>query len=166
MKKILLTINLFFISLAMWAVVATPNPVQVTQPDGSVLTVKLIGDEYHSYYTTLDGTPLRRLDNGSFVEDATIVEESAQIATQRRAAAMRPRANATNFPLKGSPKSLVLLVEFKDKTFTEKLEDFDNLLNQPGYSYNGATGSCRDYFIVFQPHFDVFGPFTLSQNME
>ena len=171
MKKILLTINLFFISLAMWAVVATPNPVQVTQPDGSVLTVKLIGDEYHSYYTTLDGTPLRRLDNGYFVEDATIVDESVQVVVKRRAADIRPRANATNFPLKGNPRSLVLLVSFKDKAFTEKLEDFDKLLNLSGYSYNGATGSCRDYFIaasdsVFQPHFDVFGPFTLSQNME
>lgn len=171
MKKILLTINLFFISIAIWAVTASPLPFQVTQPDGTTLTVKLVGDEFYAYYTTLDGTPLRRLETGFFVEDATVKIVPEKNMAQRRSAAIRPRANATNFPLKGSPRSLVLLVEFQDNTFTEKLENFDKLLNETGYSYNGATGSCRDYFIaasdsVFQPHFDVFGPFKLSHDME
>ncbi len=170
MKKIFLSVVLFFLSLALWAVPASPYPFDVTLPDGSTMTVKLVGDEYHAYYTTEDGVPLRRLENGFFVEDPTIVEQSIQIAAQRRSAAVHPNAKATQFPLSGDPKSLVLLVEFQDKAFTEKLEDFDKLLNEVGYSYNGATGSCRDYFIaasdsVFQPHFDVFGPFTLGHDM-
>jgi M6 family metalloprotease-like protein len=142
----------------------------VTQPDGTTITVRLHGDEYHSYYTTEDGTPLRRLDNGFFVEDYSVKENFASTASQRRAASIRPREEATKFPLTGSPRSLVLLVGFQDLPFEQSLEDFNKLLNQSGYDYNGATGSCRDYFIaasdsVFQPQFDVYGPFTVDGNM-
>ena len=170
MKKLLLTSMLCLLSLSLWAVTASPYPFEVTQPDGSTMMVKLVGDEYYAYYTTEDGTPLRRLDNGFFVEDYTVLEEFPQVAAQRRSNAIRPRQEATTFPLQGSPKSLVLLVGFKDLPFEQSLEDFDKLLNQSGYDYNGATGSCRDYFIavsdsVFQPQFDVFGPFNLPRNM-
>lgn len=171
MKKFLLLASLGVLSLSLLAVPASPLPFEVIQPDGSVVTVKLVGDEYHSYYTTVDGTPLRRLDTGFFVEDVTVKEQFSQVASQRRKSAeMRPKANATTYPLTGQPKSLVLLVGFKDKAFTEDLASFDQLLNESGYSYNGANGSCRDYFIaasdsVFQPQFDVYGPFTLSGNM-
>lgn len=171
MKKILLSSMLLVLSLSLWAVTATPYPFEVILPNGQTMTVRLVGDEYHAYYTTLDGTPLRRMDNGYFVEDHTVKEEFPQIASVRRSAAIRSRANATTFPLQGSPKSLVLLVGFKDLPFAQKNEDFNALLNESGYAYNNATGSCRDYFIaasdsIFQPQFDVYGPFTLSENME
>ena len=170
MKKFLLCLCAIAFSASLWAVTATPYPFTVTQPDGTTITVRLHGDEYHSYYTTEDGTPLRRLDNGFFIEDYTVKENFASIAAQRRASAIRPRQEATTFPLQGQPKSLVLLVGFKDVPFEQSLEDFNNLLNQSGYDYNGATGSCRDYFIaasdsVFQPQFDVYGPFTVDGNM-
>lgn len=158
-------------SASLWAVTATPYPFSVTQPDGTTITVRLHGDEYHAYYTTVDGTPLRRLDNGFFVEDQTVLDEFASIATQRRVAAIRPKAEASTFPLTGSPKSLVLLVGFQDLPFDQTREDFHKLLNESGYNYNEATGSCRDYFIassdsVFQPQFDVYGPYTISGKME
>lgn len=170
MKKILLPALFSVLSITLWAVPASPNPFQITQPDGSTLMVKLVGDEYHAYYTTEDGIPLRRAENGFLVEDFSIVEQSKHIATARRNAAIRPKENAKGFPLTGQPKSLVLLVGFKDQPFTETQENFDKLLNESGYAYNGATGSCRDYFIdasdsVFQPHFDVFGPFALDRNV-
>jgi len=170
MKKILLTSLLSLLTLGLWAVPATPYPFDITLPDGSVMTVKLVGDEYHSYYTTEDGMPLRRLDNGFFVEDPTVAEQFPEIASKRRNAAVRPRENATGFPVKGAPKSLVLLVGFKDLPFAQNIEDFHALLNESGYSYNAATGSCRDYFIaasdsLFQPQFDVYGPFTLDEDM-
>ena len=170
MKKFLLCLCAIAFSASLWAVTATPYPFTVTQPDGTTITVRLHGDEYHSYYTTEDGTPLRRLDNGFFIEDYTVKENFASIAAQRRASAIRPRQEATTFPLQGQPKSLVLLVGFKDVPFEQSLEDFNNLLNQSGYDYNGATGSCRDYFIavsdsLFQPQFDAYGPYTLDKNM-
>lgn len=171
MKKILLSSMLSLLSLSLWAVTASPYPFEMTLPDGSTMMVKLVGDEYHAYYTTVDGTPLRLLDNGFFVEDHTVKEEFAGIAAQRRANDIRNRANAAStFPTTGSPKSLVLLVGFKDLPFSQTREDFNNQLNQSGYDYNGSTGSCRDYFIassdsLFQPQFDVYGPYTVSGNM-
>ena len=48
----------------------------------------------------------------------------------------------------GSVKSLVLLVEFSDVKFASSYarQNFNNMLNQSGYSVNGATGSAADYF--------------------
>ena len=75
------------------------------------------------------------------------------------------------FPSTGSPKSIVILVNFSDVSFVTPNPQvaFTNMLNQQGYSANGATGSARDYFIdssngVFNPDFVVVGPFTLPQN--
>ena len=170
MKKILISLFAILLSLPLWAVTASPYPFEFTQPDGTKIMVKLVGDEYHAYYTTVDGTPLRRLDNGFLVEDPSVLDEFPAIASQRRAKAIRPRQEATTYPLTGSPKSLVLLVGFKDLAFAQSRDDFHKLLNESGYSYNGAMGSCRDYFIassdsLFQPQFDVYGPFTVSGKM-
>ena len=76
------------------------------------------------------------------------------------------------YPLIGTPKSLVILVNFSDKSFVTPtpLTAFTNLLNQSGYSTNGGTGSAKDYFhdssmSVFTPEFDVVGPYTLPNPM-
>ncbi|MDR0873562.1 MAG: M6 family metalloprotease domain-containing protein [Prevotellaceae bacterium] len=67
-------------------------------------------------------------------------------------------------------RNLVILVNFSDKSFVVEnpQQKFSDMLNQPNYSYNGATGSVRDYFSdnsmgVFQPDFTVVGPYTLPQ---
>jgi M6 family metalloprotease-like protein len=64
-------------------------------------------------------------------------------------------------------------VNFSDKSFVTSSAQsaFTNLLNQSGYSANGATGSARDYFMAssygkFSPEFDVVGPYTLSKTMQ
>lgn len=68
-KKILLP--LCFVSLALGAslpaaaVVASPDPVEVTQPDGSKLRVRIMGDERFSYYLSMDGRLLVN-NNGAF----------------------------------------------------------------------------------------------------
>ncbi len=70
----------------------------------------------------------------------------------------------------GSPRCLVLLVEYKDVAFTtaDAGTYFSNMINQPGFSENGATGSVTDYFKEastgqFTPRFDVYGPVKLPQ---
>lgn len=72
------------------------------------------------------------------------------------------------FPTTGSPKSIVILVNFSDVSFVTPNPNaaFTNLLNEPGYSANGGTGSARDYFKtasfeVSSPEFVVVGPYTL-----
>ena len=76
------------------------------------------------------------------------------------------------FPKTGSPKSLVILVEFSDNSFSipSPQTAYSNLLNQVGYSANGGTGSAADYFKActfgkFSPIFDVVGPFKLPQTL-
>jgi len=79
---------------------------------------------------------------------------------------------STGFPKTGSPRTLVILVNFSDRSFvvSNPLTAFNNLLNEVNYSANGGTGSARDYFKAasngqFSPQFDVVGPYTLTNTM-
>lgn len=115
------------------------------------------GDEFHSYIVDMDGNLLQ----------GTLPSEE-EVRAIRMAKADRKGAGDNTYPSTGSPRSLVLLFGFSDQPFGQTREDFDKLLNQSGYSYNGATGSCRDYYIassdsIFQPQFDVYGPYQLSK---
>jgi len=78
-----------------------------------------------------------------------------------------------SFPAEGNPKSIVILVNFKDLAFVtpNPKQEFLDLLNKQGYSKNLATGSVSDYFNdnsmgKFKPQFDVFGPFNLNNDMK
>ncbi|MCH4156571.1 MAG: M6 family metalloprotease domain-containing protein [Muribaculaceae bacterium] len=60
-----------------FAVPACPEPATVTQPDGSALTIRLVGDEFMHFTTTLDGyTVVKRSDGfyvyASLVDDALV----------------------------------------------------------------------------------------------
>ncbi len=77
----------------------------------------------------------------------------------------------SDFPVTGSPKVLVILVEYKNKKMvvSNPHEYFNNMLNEEGFDQYGATGSAADFFKecsdgIFTPEFDVYGPVTLSQN--
>lgn len=104
----------------------------------------------------------------SLTEKIKVLASNAENKMQKAPASMdKPR----KYPLKGSPRSLVILVNFSDVSFTSPTanQDFTNLLNQSGYSLNGGTGSARDYFIAssdsaFAPQFDVLGPYTLNKS--
>ena len=100
----------------------------------------------------------------------------SKIVRQKRI--MRTPSNAKtyqqkSYPLTGSPKSLVILVNFSDLNYVvpKAQTAFTNLLNQKGYSTNFGTGSAKDYFRdnsmgVFNPQFDVVGPYKLPQTMD
>ena len=71
-----------------------------------------------------------------------------------------------------APRGLLLLVNFSDVTFspTNSQQAFDSLANSTNYTYNGATGSCKQYFTdqsngKYIPHFDVVGPVNLPHSM-
>ena len=77
----------------------------------------------------------------------------------------------THFPAMGKQKAIVILVEYKDvkMTLDDAHDYFHRMLNEPGFSDYGGTGSALDFFLEssmgqFEPQFDVFGPITLSQN--
>ena len=162
MRKYLLSLAAALVcSVSAWAVMASPEPFEYTRADGTTVMARIYGDEYHSFIESLDGELLW----GNRDEEA--LEHASQI---RRARRIQQAAGSTAFPTKGSPRSLVLLVGFADLDFEQSLQDFQDLLTKPGYDYNGATGSCRDYYIassdsIFSPIFDCYGPYKLSRNV-
>ena len=54
-------------ALTASAVPAHPRPVDVTQSDGTKLTVRLVGDEFYHFSMTTDGYTLLQRSNGDYV---------------------------------------------------------------------------------------------------
>ncbi|MDR1543199.1 MAG: M6 family metalloprotease domain-containing protein [Prevotellaceae bacterium] len=97
-----------------------------------------------------------------------IIAERAEIKMQKiKSAAMPAKTNAVG------EKGIAILVNFSNNAFVTPNANtaFHNLLNKKGYNVNNSIGSARDYFIatsdsIFQPSFDVYGPYTLPNNMK
>lgn len=187
MKKQLLSLLLAATATATaWAVPARRGFVPVIGPDGLVIEVQKVGDEFgHHYVDRLGRTLVDDADGIVYASEARIAE-----LTQARAARFEARNSTrrnvqrktpgnigtfpgTSFPAKGKQKALVILVEYKDVSFTigsdaKAKEYFTNMLNQDNFSQYGGTGSVAQYFRensggLFDCEFDVFGPVTLSQ---
>ena len=177
MKQIItrLIIVLFALSASisrMYAVPAYPGWQTKTQPDGSTITVRLVGDEFYSYWETQDGKLALEQPDGTFVRTAEAIPSREQVA-QRRKASLKyqsGRRKDIGHPTQ-APKGLAILVQFANVSFEQQNDSttFSNLLNERGYSYQGATGSAVDYFSAqsngqYEPTFDVFGPVTLPHD--
>ncbi|WP_337949174.1 M6 family metalloprotease domain-containing protein, partial [Prevotella pectinovora] len=102
-----------------------------------------------------------------------------QMAAKKRSAAKRcGRPNRLpskddRSVFKGSKKALVILAAFSDKSFSKGddaiVKFYDEVLNQEGYSQNGAAGSVHDYFKdmsrgEFGLTFDIVGPVKVSKS--
>lgn len=78
---------------------------------------------------------------------------------------------SSTYPSKGSTKGLIILVQYKDVSFThpDPAQYFGDMINKHGFDEYGGTGSALDYFTeqsggLFTPSFDVYGPVTLTGN--
>ena len=172
---------------------AYPFPIKVVQPDGSVITIQMHGDEYanwatcgnrlvdkgkdgYYYFADFNATGGKILSNTrvspnvmampatTTVTPPTSVFMQAKIKREK-AARIDQRAIS-----QGNRKYLVILVQFSDKSFqsTNANNDFTNQLNQDGYNANSGTGSAWNYYYensrgLFNPRFDVVGPVTVSR---
>ena len=102
-----------------------------------------------------------------------------QMAAKKRSAAkrcVRPDRLPSKDDIsvfKGSKKALVILAAFSDKSFSKGddaiVKFYDEVLNQEGYSQNGAAGSVHDYFKdmsrgEFDLTFDIVGPVKVSKS--
>lgn len=150
--------------LSAYAVPATPNPIPVSMPDGSLQTVTLVGDEYG--FTMLDS-------DGNQV--APVKSLRCTPMGEKQISNVKRRIKTSNFPTYGNQKSLVILVEFTDVKFSSIPDAYDyynRMLNEEGFSWNnGADGSARDFFVSsscgkFTPEFKVVGPVTLPHDSE
>jgi M6 family metalloprotease-like protein len=178
-KHLLGVIIALSIGLAAGAVPAKPGPFPYTQPDGSVVMLERHGDEFLNWTTLYGSGQIVDLDANGFWRPSQISPARREAARQRRMAAneqrssLRPARSRSNSTMtQGSRHIPVFLVEFPDKEFSLEApaESFSAMLNQPGYSENGGTGSVRDYFWdnshgLFQPIFDVYGPVMLPHEM-
>lgn len=194
---------LLFAVASAHAVPAYPGLMKITQPDGSILTYRIIGDEHFHAFATTDGHMIKPDADGAMryieaiSEDGTPVmgmiahdPEMRQLAEKERlntigtadfkkaySNAMRKapimqRLPGPSFPTTGNLKGVVLLVEFADNSMQDGHDSnlFHSVMNEEGFSLDGATGSARDYFISqsmgkFTPEFDVVGPIKLKKNM-
>lgn len=193
MKKIFLSIFVMLAAVvAANAVIAYPHPIEVTQPDGSVITIRLHGDEYlhwatcgnslvekgpdgYWHYTSfgdknanaVSGARVRATASGDgshITPPAGLVEKALRQRKQNTRISQNAEANSIST---GTKRFLILLIEFSDKSFKTEKEIFNGLLNGENYNYNDAVGSVNRYykdvsFGKFNPVFDVVGPIRVS----
>ncbi len=198
-KKLLLCL-LAVLPLVVHAVPAKRGASYVaTQPDGSSLTVLIVGDEhFHAllttdslmvgqdasgtyYYRSVDGlTGVMAHDKGfrdaserdylsSSIEKISwqykAVREQLFKKRQRLNGNTINRGLTADFPVHGSPKIPVILVQFPDKKMKNS-----NPVAQFQSHFNTKDKSVAQYFSDqsngdFTPQFDVFGPYTTVNNM-
>ena len=96
-------------------------------------------------------------------------------AAARNRLSTRSSSSPNYFPSKGSPKTIVLLVEFSDLKFkiSDPKAQFENFLNSmetnPHQQLYENYGSVRRYysdmsFGQFTPQFDIYGPYTMNKS--
>ena len=177
MKKILVSLFAILFSLSALAVPAKPGVFTYTQPDGSVVRLERHGDEFFNWTTLAGTTQVVELDADGYWRNATLDLSIREKAVERRRQMNRQRIaprthDESKIMTHGERHIPVIVASFSDLDFTldNINQRFEALLNENGYSYNGATGSVQDYYLenshgAFTPIFDVYGPVTLPNEM-
>ncbi|KAA6303205.1 MAG: Immune inhibitor A [Candidatus Ordinivivax streblomastigis] len=189
--------------LNLFAVPANPNLITALQPDGTVISYFIKGDEYVHWMQSTDGyTLLRneqqwvvyamkdaddRLSPSSFLygdknalrSDALtrFLEQTpkdlryspAQVQTLSQIRKMTQN-EIQKISVTGAKKALCILANFADKNIVYPINDFENLMNQVGYSANGASGSVKDFYLEnsygkMDLTVTVVGPYTLPDTV-
>ena len=191
MRKIFSSIIMLLFTLTIFATPARKQPIVYTQPDGSTIALRQNGDEFYHYLTDFEGNVMTLNEEGYYVKADTKTKNSNEIrrqkASQRHEARTRRKPDFVNI----APRGIVILVQFPTATgsgsngakptFTYTKDNFDNMLNQTGYSTNftfndsyyhsqytiKAQSCAREYFEAqsygkYSPEFDVYGIYTLT----
>ena len=171
-RKILVAlVALLAFSLQLHAVKAWPYPVQVTQPDGTSLTILIHGDENRSWKTTLSGCPVYQDALGYWRQTDSLPPARPELRKQ-----LNPEGGSLAFFLATKApvnvRTIVIPVQFQDRKFTipSPRNAIYNLFNQQYYSENGATGSVLDWFrdnlgVSTSFSFEVCDVVTLPNNL-
>ena len=193
-KNLLLLLTMLCCTLATHAMPAKPGWHKVTQNDGTTLTIQAVGNAFTGSLLTQDGLMVERGTDGSFYYKSSVTGltavlahdvnnrtpgETAFIQAQRGSLAMQakewrmPRSNSFKVggsnadaavPAMGQRRIPIILVEFKDKKFNNTREGIIEAM----LTGNESVGQYfRDQSNgLYQPDFDVYGIYTLSQNRE
>ena len=168
-------LTLLLLTTATFAVPAKPGIKRLlTLADGTTVNAVLVGDEYAHYWLGEDGLAYQSIDDVSYqrVDLQAIKQRAAarrSAANQRRMRRLTSRKVGEVGSITGQKKGIIILVNFKNKSFTATQNDFNKLANQVNYVSGKYKGSMRDYFYAqsegqFELTFDVVGPYTVSQN--
>lgn len=183
MKKIATLVLCCTAALCAWAVPARREGRLVTQADGTEIMVYNHGDESFHWQTNENGEWIEQGEDGNYTTVPALSEEQIQV---RRAKGRRlPQQTMQAYPTNIAPRGLIILVNFKDKAFVTDKAEIDSMIygqnytRKYSYSYTAygkkyienitSQGSARQYFHdvsfgQYNPHFDVVGPVTVSQN--
>ena len=118
MKTILLLCLFTLLSLSTWAAPAWPFPFKVKQPDGTVLTVRLHGDEHFNWVTTTDDILLTTKDNAYYV--AKIDDDGQLKATTLLAHDQQQRTAAEQTAIRQQAPRRTLFAERGNQTMAAR----------------------------------------------
>ena len=111
MKKSVMLIMLGLLCLAARAIPADPTPIKVAQPDGSMLTVVLHGDEFFHFTTTADGYTV--VKNAAGYYTYARLNGDRLVAGDRIARDQSQRTAADLSALAGIPKGLTSQQQYR-----------------------------------------------------
>ena len=177
-KRGILLIMAIMLAVTIYAVPAKPGQVRtLTLTDGTTIKAHLVGDEYGHYWLAENGKAYQ--DNGNGIYSEVVADNVEQKASTRRKAANTQRAkrlaprkvgNIGNYT--GKKKGIIILVNFKDKSFASGNNQalYKRIANEENFSDGDFKGSMFDYFYAqsdgkFELTFDVVGPYTVANNM-
>ncbi len=194
--RVFLFLLIAFVHLLADARPVRKSTLTLSQPDGSCFPAVFHGDEFIRIKTTLQGNAIVQdadgwwcyaLYAGNGVKHSSGVRVgencpsdilsasrnipyrrlSEQASAKRMSVEVKQTWNLKQIPEK---HGIVILAQFANLQFKHEKEDFESLLNQKGYSRNGATGCAKEYFdaqfggaVKFS--FDVSDIVTLSHDL-
>ena len=181
MKKILLSLTLMAIATTVMAIPAKEGVTKLlTLVDGTTVKAQLVGDEYGHFWKAENGkTYLQMTESEVYREvDATQIVEKANARRVQVNARRSQRLGSRRVSIgekthyTGKKKGLVILMQFKDKSFklTNTLARYKKILNGENYKAGKFEGSVADYFKaqsrgVFELTFDVVGPYRAENDL-
>ena len=147
-------VNLYGDEFTRLAITSDGRPV-IKDADGWYCYAEIGADgKRRSSGVRVPGTAGTRSEGGigrTEVRPAESVLRAVNVAAKGRRAVMAELHSAVSERLRASKdgsevRAIILLAEFSDLKFTYTRDDFEKMVNQKGYSTNGATGSILDYF--------------------
>ena len=133
----------FFILATLWALAAIscpadPTLVTIQQPDGGVVTIQLIGDEYFHYTTTADGYTIVMNDRNGAYEYAII--DGNRLKPSGVTAHDSGARNDSEVKLLSSIGRHILSVQEKTAGQARRVGAMERRRQEPAINYNAFKG--------------------------
>ncbi|MFZ4726593.1 MAG: M6 family metalloprotease domain-containing protein [Paludibacter sp.] len=163
-KVLLMALCAVFFKLAflpLHAIKAYPNPINITQPDGTQLTIKLQGDENYHYQTTEDGYLLKRNSN-NLLTYATLNSNGEAVESDIIAKNISKRTAKEIQFLKTAPKSeskVLINNRLKSRRMSASTQP------RKAYPLNGSPKALVILANFSDKAFNVSSPQTSFQNL-